>query len=161
MRILLVVATIAATIAVAHAAPWQYQTYYSEEGDIQFFNAAQWTDGAEPFGIGYECDDFSFEDGLYIQTPERFDPRTSYAPEVPTIFTVDGKAIEVSGEFQNSNDTLYVYFSGPEIETFQDLFNALAAARSDIQVAYFDKSLSFSSEGVEEALLRVVRECLG
>lgn len=161
MRILLSVAIIAAMTAAAHAAPWQYQTYYSEEADTTFFHAAQWTQGAEPFGLGYECDDFSFEDALYIQTPERFDPSTSYAPEVPTIFTVDGKAIEVSGKFQNSDDILYVYFSGPEIETFQDLFHALAAARSDIQVAYFDKSLSFSSEGVEEALLRVVRECLG
>lgn len=161
MRTMLAVATIAAMTAGAHAAPWEYQTHYAEEIDTSFFYATQWTDTAEPFGLGYECDNFSFEDALYVQTPEKFDPSTSYAPDVPTTFAIDGQTIDVSGKFQNSEGDLYVYFYGAEIENFQTLFDALVGAQSDIRVKYFDKDLSFSPEGAQDAVTRVFQECRG
>ena len=154
-RIGLVMLMSAAATLHAAAAPWTLDTFASD-GVVQGQLAYQLDEGQRGYALAYECDAEWGEDAIFIQTAEAFDATTSYAPEVPTLLTIDGEAHEHSGNFQQRDGLLAVYFD-PAADP--EMLQQLRRATGSIEVALFDKQLRFSGEGAEAALRAAIDGC--
>lgn len=157
MRLLLLAAVIAAAATAAEAAPWQ--SGLLDDEITTYYYAYQQAESGE-HRLGYECEASSGVDVFFIETPEPYDPTTSYAPEVPTSFIIDGETIEVSGIFQDRGGKLFVIYESYAIERFGALFDKLLVAQSTVRVAFFDRDLSFSPEGLRDAVQPIYDECV-
>lgn len=147
--------------APAQATPWQTNEYGFPGSFGVVYVAMQQSDNPAGYELGYECDNNYFEDLIYVKMAEPFDPSTSYAPEVPTTFWIDGRAIEMSGRFENSEGILYASYYAIWSEAFSSLITQIAEARSEIRVTFFDKDLTFSSTGAADALRYADGNCRG
>jgi hypothetical protein len=157
MKSLLLAAVIGAATTAVQAAPWQ-SGLLDDEITTYYFAYQQAENGEHR--LGYECEASSGVDVFVIETPEPYDPTTSYAPEVPTSFIIDGETIEVSGVFQDRQGKLFVAYESFAIDGFGALFDKLLVAQSPVRVTFFDRDLSFSSEGLREAVQPIYDECV-
>lgn len=129
--------------SAAHAAAWQHQT-------DDFGHEAYQGSKDEKYLLAFICGDDADGWAFYILTPEPFEATTSYADTVPTTFTSNAKTLEISGVFKERTGSVSVHFeSTPKLDQLYDL---IANAKGDIKVRFFDKQMSFSSEGSGEAL---------
>lgn len=127
----------------ANAAPWEHQT------DDYGHEAYQGSTDAK-YLLAFICGDDADAGAFYILTPEPYEATTSYADAVPTTFVSNGKMFEISGVFKERTGTVSVHFeSTPKLDQLYDL---IANAKGDIKVNFFDKQMSFSSEGSAMAL---------
>ena len=157
MKALLAAAVILASASAALAEPWQ--TDSSFDGDELIGETAyQWEDSGGNVLLGYECDAMWGLEAFYVQLEERYDETTSYAPDVPTTFTVDGNSYPLTGIFQNREGYLFAYYDGVD-DSFFDLFDRLLIAKDSVTVAFYDKSFSFSAEGIGGALSTASELC--
>jgi opacity protein-like surface antigen len=157
MKALLAAALILAGASSASAAPWQTDVIEAD-GQIVGSTAYQWVEGEANVLLGYECDEMFGLEALYVQTEERYEETTSYAPDVPTTFTVDGKAYQFTGIFQNRDGYLFTYYDGID-GGFYELIDSMLVATGTITVAFYDKSYSFSTEGIREAMRQASEPC--
>jgi len=158
LRLFLAATALVALATPALAEPWSFEAVEDADG-LAGLTAYQWDETIDNVVLGYECDAlFGFE-ALYVQTEEMFEDGADYAAEVPTTFTVDGEAIEITGMFQNRGGYLFTYYDVLDVEGFSDLFDRLVAADDTIGVSLFNKSYSFSAEGAGDAL-KLAAECL-
>jgi hypothetical protein len=147
---------LSATVSLpAAAAPWTFETY-EQDGIVSGQAAYQWLEGPEDYLLAYQCDADWGDHAIFIQTPEPYDTTASYAPEVPTVFTIDGVASEHSGSFQQQDGLLLVHFN---LTANPEMVQQLLGSRQSIEVAYFDKRLRFSGEGAETALTAAREGC--
>lgn len=157
MKALLAAAVFLANASLAVSAPWATDTIESD-GDIVGETAYQWEDGGGNGLFGYECDAFFGFEAFYVQTEERYEETTSYAPDVPTMFIVDGDAYQVTGIFQNRDGYLFTYYEATE-DGFYELFDRLLIAKRNITVSFFDKRFSYSADGAGRALSTASELC--
>ena len=155
---LLTAAALAAMATTAQAAPWTREVLELADGAI-LDSAYQWVEGEGDVLIGYECDPVLGFEALYIQTDDRFDPEAGYAPDVPTTFTIDGAAVQISGIFQERDGYVFTYYAAEMVEGFAEVFDRLVVAKQDIDVAFYDKRFRFSAEGVGDALGTAAGSC--
>jgi hypothetical protein len=98
-----------------------------------------------------DCDATFGMYSLSIEGSEAWDPTTSYAPEVPTIFVIDGIEMPTASlAFVNVEDTVAVMISQGQTG-FPELYDALRAATGTVEVSYFDKAMSFDVDGIADA----------
>ena len=127
----------------AQAAPWEHQT------DDYGHEAYQGSKDGK-YLLAFVCGDDAEDGAFYILTPEPYEATTSYADVVPTTFTLSEKALEISGVFEERTGKVSVYFTfSPQLV---QLFDLVANATGDIEASFFDKQVSFSSEGSAAAL---------
>lgn len=160
MRRLLLAIAIAATTTATLASPWKSGEEQIDGGEDSLYWAEQWAESGGAYRLGYDCTYSSGVDTFFIETPDAYDPTTSYAPEVPTTFFVMGQTIEVNGVFQDRGGQLYVVYESFAIEGFGPLFDWMVVADSPIRVIFFDRDLSFSAEGIADALKPIYEECV-
>jgi hypothetical protein len=146
-----------ASASAAVAGPWQTDSIFDGD-DLIGDTAYQWEDSVDNVLLGYDCDAMLGFEALYVQIDEQYDATTSYAPEVPTTFTVDGVAFDVSGVFENRDGYLFTYYDGLEDGVFE-LVEQLLIAKDSVTVSFFDKRYSFSAEGIGAALSTASELC--
>lgn len=149
-RFAIAVAAMIALTGAAKAEPWEYQ------GDDQVHEAWQGSKDGE-YVFAFACEGFGSYGEFYVATPEPYEETTSYADRVPTIFTADGRSMEVNGVFEERAGSVSVFFPyTKESATGLDrLFAMVVAARGDIGIRFFDKNLTFASEGLAAAFEKV------
>lgn len=157
MKALLAAALILAGASSASAEPWQTD-YFEADGEVVGTTAYQWIDGEGEVLMGYECDALFGLESLYVQTEDRWDSTAGYAPDVPTTFTVDGTPYPLTGIYQNRDEYVFTFYDGID-DGFFALFDRLLVATGTITVAFYDKSYSFSAEGISEAMSEASASC--
>lgn len=158
MKALLAAALVLASATVASAEPWQTDSTEAN-GELIGLTAYQWESGGGNVLLGYECDAMWGFEALYVQTEELYDDTTSYAPDVPTTFTIDGVAYQMNGVFQNREGYLFTYYDAVDYNGYFELFERLAGATGTIEVAFYDTRFSFSAEGVGAAMSKAAEAC--
>ncbi|SFZ80909.1 hypothetical protein SAMN02983003_0202 [Devosia enhydra] len=136
------------------AAAW---TVEESEG---FFYTYQ-PDETGEYYLTLDCDiDFGFY-SISIEGSEPWEPTTSYAPQVPTRFIVDGTPLpETVLQFTNVENTVAVMISEAQ-DGFSELHEALAAATATVDVSYFDKAMRFDVTGIADAFAAIDTLCWG
>lgn len=131
----------------AHAAEWVHQT--DDYGHEAWQGSTD-----EKYLLAFFCGDDADDGAFYILTPEPYEASTSYAAAVPTTFTASGKKLEMSGVFEERTGSVSVYFEATDDNALEiaQLYNLISGASGDIKVSFFDKQMSFSSEGAAAAL---------
>ena len=155
-------ATLAITLAstsLCSAAPWNTDKF--DTGVIVSYTATQ-SDVAEDYYLVVQCIVPGRWD-IHVESPIDWEDDASYAPDVPAIFGIDGVEVgNVAFVFDDRSLTegIVAYAMGQELP-FDALRDALASASSAIDLAYFDKRISFSSEGSAAAIRYVKDSCGG
>ena len=156
----LCVAALALMIAspsLCAAAPWKTEKF--DTGVIVSYSAIQ-SDAAEDYYLVVQCIVPGSWD-IYVESPIDWDDKASYAPDVPATFGIDGVEISnVAFVFDDRSFTegIVAYAKGQELP-FEALRDAMASASSAIDLGYFDKRTSFSSEGASAAIQYVKDSC--
>lgn len=142
----LIIAVVPAVLAfsgAAHAGPWQH--------DEKDYGHLAWQGSKdEQYQLAFMCGDDAYNGAFYIRTSERYEATTSYADAVPTMFTTNGKTLEMSGVFETRAGMVSVYFDSTR--KLAQLYDLIANAKGDIKVNFFDKQMFFSSEDSAVAL---------
>lgn len=160
MKLLLLIAATTIVTTAAQAAPWRSEQFLLEQ-DNPYYYAYQGDESDGEHRLAYGCEYATGIDSLFIETPDLFDPTTSYAPEVPTSFTIDGEeTIEINGQFQDRGGYLSVVYNSFVLDGFGTLLDTLIVAQSSIRVTFFDRDLSFSPQGLREAVKPIYDECV-
>lgn len=155
-------ATLAITLAstsLCAAAPWKTDKF--DTGVIVSYTAVQ-SDAAEDYFLVVECiapDQWN----IHVESPIDWEDDASYAPDVPATFGIDGVEIsDVVFVFDDRSFTegIVAYAKGQE-RPFEALVDAMASASSTIDLGYFDKRASFSSQGSAAAIRHVRDSCGG
>ncbi|MBK9004368.1 MAG: hypothetical protein IPM67_13030 [Sphingomonadales bacterium] len=137
------VAAVLAFTGSANAGPWQH-----DEKDYGHLAWQESKDGK--YQLGFMCGEDADDGAFYIRTSERYEATTSYADAVPTTFASNGKTLEMSGVFETRAGMVSVYFDS--MSKLALLYDLIANAKGDIKINFFDKQMSFSSEGSAAAL---------
>jgi hypothetical protein len=145
--------------STAQAAPWRVESYTINPGT--FYSAAQY-DAAEDYVLVVQCHEESGVFELYVESPYDWETGASYAPEVPAILTVGG--VEVSDVMFYFDDRSMIegIRADNTSEAFGSLLDRMLAAgeHGEIGLTYFDRSTSFSTEGLLDALHTLLGSCL-
>lgn len=153
------IAVMLASTSLGTAAPWTTEKF--DTGVIVSYTAAQ-SDAADEYYLVVQCIVPGRWD-IYVESPIDWDDKASYAPDVPATFGIDGVEIrDVAFIFDDRSFTegIVAYAKGQE-RPFEALLDAIASASSAIDLGYFDKRTSFSSEGATTAIQYVKDSCGG
>lgn len=156
MRLPIAAMTVLATAFAAQAAPWRVDSYTINPGT--FHDAVQY-DSTEDFVLVVQCHEESGVFDLYVESPYDWEEGASYAPEVPAVVTVDG--VEVTDVMFRFDERQIIEGITADNTTpaFTALLERLLTATGEIRLDYFDRSATFSAEGIEEALYILVGSC--
>lgn len=156
MRTLLAVCILLATSGAALAEPWRLESYTINPGT--FHSAAQF-DSSGDYVMVVQCHQETGVFELYVESPYDWDFEASYAPEVPAVLGVGG--VDVA-------DVMF-YFDDKQMgegiradntgEAFGRLLDRLASATDPITLNYFERSATFSAEGIHHALMSLASSC--
>jgi hypothetical protein len=120
------------------------------------------SDTTGAFALVIDCDLEWGDYAIGIETSEPWQETTSYAPEVPVTFTIDGQAISTDAfRFVNRGGKVTVELYEYGDDTFDTIYEALYKATGEIAVSYFDKSLRFASTDIAGVLDTVEFHCWG
>ena len=152
-------AVVLTSTSLCAAAPWKTDKF--DTGVIVSYTATQ-SDAAEEYYLVVQCI-VPGKWNIFVESPIDWDDSASYAPDVPATFGIDGIEIsDVAFIFDDRSFTegIVAYAKGQELP-FEALRDALASASSTINLGYFDKRTSFSSEGSTAAIQYVKDSCGG
>lgn len=142
----------------ALAGPWTYEQY-EMDGEMDGNSAYQFEESSDDYVLAYDCDAlFGFE-SIILQTPEAYDDSASYPEAVATLFTIDGKDYPASGKIENRDGYVFVFYDDLSDENIGDVFGAMERATSRIELSVNGSTLTFSAEGVAEAIGQAVAGC--
>ena len=141
----------------AQAAPWQVESYTINPGT---FHTASQSDAAEDYYLTVSCHEETGVFEVYLESPFEWELDASYAPEVPAVLTIDGFAVTDVMFYFDDRSWSEGIRADNSTEAFTQLLERLLDATGEIEMSYFDRSATFSSEGIEDALYSLVGSCL-
>jgi hypothetical protein len=149
---------IASTLALCTASPalaWEFEE--STEGGTL---VSAWQDSDDGYQLAIECDDVFTDPDLYVFTPERWDDTTSYADSVPLMVAVDGVPTgPLNAAFQNIDGEVAVSVYAEDDDRLWPLHEAMRHAASSIEISFFDKSVQFDVQAVDESIGQALDRC--
>jgi hypothetical protein len=145
--------------AYANGASWAY-TQDGEDEDAVYIAFQHDRDGIE---FGVDCTAFMGDYSIYLFTDEHWEATTSYAPEVPVTFTINGTDHTATFGFEHNdkNELIVAEYEMDNADEVNALMEALREATGTIRVSYFTTSRSFEAAGVGDALGKVDEACWG
>jgi hypothetical protein len=149
---------LAFTLALSTGSPalaWDFEE--SNDGGILVM---AWQDSADGYQMAVECDDLFTDPDLYVFTPDLWDDSTSYADSVPLTVSVDGMPGEpLEGKFEEIDGEVVVSVYAEDDDRLWPLHEALRKARSSIAVSFFDKTVQFGVDAVDDSIGKVLDRC--
>jgi hypothetical protein len=158
MRIKSAIAAALLLVTPVSAEEWLYDVFEAEPG-AKIHGA--WVAAEDrDYAIGFTCDEGLDAGAIYIQTDEPWEPTSSYADEVPTLFTSGDTAIEAIGAFQDIEGYLHVYFDEYEDKAkVYEIFDLFFEATAPVTVDFFTRKATFSVDLAPEKLGRAAYAC--
>lgn len=160
-QIAALVACLLLTTAPAYAndAAWAY-TQDGEDDDAVYIAFQHDRNGVE-FGI--DCTAFMGDYSIYLFTDEHWEATTSYAPEVPVTFSINGTDHTATFGFEHNdkNELIVAEYEMDDADEVNDLIYALRNADGTIGISYFTTSRSFAAAGIRDAFAKVDDACWG
>jgi hypothetical protein len=154
-----VAALLCASITNAQAAPWSVESYTINPGT---FHSASQFDTTGDYVMVLECHEETGLFEFYVESPYDWDTTASYAPDVPTVLNVGGDDVtDVKFYFDEKQ-----LGEGIRADTADAAFGRLLDRMigmgdyGAIGLTYFDRSASFSTEGLFDAVLSLSNSCL-
>lgn len=144
------------SLASLPASAWEY----GEVSGLMYY--AFQRDSTGLYALVIDCEAGFGEYTIAIETQEAWEETTSYAPEVPVKFTIDGTQFSTdSFRFVNRGGFLAVeLYEYADTDAFSTLDSAIYQAERQIAVSYFDKSLTFATDDVVSAIDAVELTCM-
>ena len=148
-----------ATVTNAQAEPWRVETYKINPGT---FHSATQFDAKGDYAMVIECHEETGRFELFVESPYDWDLEASYAPEVPAVLNVGGVDVtDVKFYFDEKQ-----LGEGIRADTADAAFGRLidrmigVGEYGEIGLSYFDRSASFPTEGLLDAVLSLSNNCL-
>lgn len=157
IRPILAATLLLASAGVAHAEPWRTDSLSLQSGTVY---SASVLDAEGDYALVVECkSNGAFN--IWIESPFDWDVDASYAPEVPTVFLIDGTEIsDVMFQFDSRQlGEGIVAYSKDQPAAFENLLTALRSAADGIGFSYFDRTATFTAEGSSAAILFLQDSC--
>lgn len=157
MRLLITASVVLATCYAAQAEPWRVDSYTIDPGT---FHSAVQSDLEGAYALIVQCHEETRVFEVLLESPFDWETGASYAPEVPAVVTInDFPMTDVMFYFDERSWSEGIRADN-STEAFRTLLERLLRAEGEIQVRYFDRSATFSAEGIEDALMALVGSCL-
>jgi hypothetical protein len=152
-------ALLCASATSAAAEPWRLESYTINPGT---FHSATQFDAKGDYAMVIECHEETGRFELFVESPYDWDLEASYAPEVPAVLNVGGVDVtDVRFYFDEKQ-----LGEGIRADTADAAFGRLldrmigVGDYGEIGLSYFDRTASFPTEGLVDAILSLGNSCL-
>ena len=159
VRYLLAAALLISTVVSVQAEPWRTDSLTLESGTVHSASVIS-TDG--DYALVVECT-LNAPFSMWVESPFDWEPGASYAPEVPTRFVVNGVEVsDVMFQFDPKQLGEGISSSPESQEALGRLLDAMLGMgnHGEIEFNYFDRSASFTTDGLVDSLLVLANNCL-
>lgn len=156
------IAALAAAISLAGPALAEEGYWsYTEDGSGEDTMYVAWVSNARDFEMGVDCSESFGDRSIYLITDEPWEDTTSYAPEVPVTFTINGTDSAHTFLFEKTSDNqlAIAQYEIDYVDEVPALILSLERATGDIIVSFFTTSVVFSAESIAGAMADMHGAC--